>query len=112
MTIVQYRFCIAETANYTVREDFATKIATSPIWGDMEGADIPSERISQLCDLWDACGRSVKEIAALAGLSQRKLAERFCIPYRTVEDWCSGKRACALYLRLMMQQCLGLMDFP
>lgn len=112
MNIEQYRFCVAESASYTDRDIFVSDLALSDIWGDAADADIPAERVEQLGDLWDACNRTVKDIAAAAGLSQRKLAERFCIPYRTVEDWCSGNRACALYLRLMMQQCLGLVVSP
>lgn len=52
--------------------------------------------------------RSVRDIAAAAGLNQRELAERFGIPRRTVEDWCRGVRQCPPYVRLMMQECLGL----
>ncbi|MGM9549029.1 MAG: helix-turn-helix domain-containing protein [Faecousia sp.] len=48
-------------------------------------------------------------MAADAGLSQRKLAERFCIPVRTVEDWCAGKRIPPDYVRMMIQESLGLL---
>lgn len=58
----------------------------------------------------EAITRSVRDIAAAAHLSQRKMAERFCIPYRTMEDWCRGVRACPVYTRLMMQECLGLFN--
>lgn len=110
MTINQYRTAVAETANYTDRDAYVSDLALSSIWGDPEGADIPADRIEQLSQIWDACHRSVKEIAAAAGLSCRKLAERFCIPYRTIENWSSGSRECPLYTRLMMQECLGLLE--
>lgn len=55
-----------------------------------------------------ALSRSVRDIAAVASLNQRELAERFGIPRRTVEDWCRGVRQCPPYVRLMMQECLGL----
>lgn len=55
-----------------------------------------------------AITRSVRDIAAAAGLSYRKMAERFFIPYRTMEDWSAGKSACPVYTRLMMQECLGM----
>lgn len=58
--------------------------------------------------LQTALFRSVRDIAAAAGLNQRELAERFGIPRRTVEDWCRGVRQCPSYVRLMMQECLGL----
>lgn len=109
MTIDQYRTAVAEAANYTDRDAYISDLALSAIWGDPEDADIPADRLDQLGQIWDACHRSVKEIAAAAGLSQRKLAERFLIPYRTVEDWSAGKRSCPGYLLLMMQQVLGLL---
>ena len=73
-------------------------------------AEIPEDRLDQIGAIWEAAHRTVREIAALSGLSQRKLAERFCIPYRTVEDWCRGLRTPPDYVRLMMQECLGLVD--
>lgn len=109
MTITQYRIAVLEAANYTDRDAYISDLALSTIWGDPEGADIPNARVEQLGQIWDAYHRSVKEIAAAAGLSCRKLAERFCIPYRTMEDWSAGKSTCPIYVRLMIQECLGLM---
>lgn len=109
MTINQYRTAIAEVASYTDRDDYISDLTLSTIWGDPEGADIPATRIEKLGQIWDASRRTVKEIAAAAGLSCRKLAERFGVPYRTVENWCGGTNACPLYTRLMMQECLGLL---
>lgn len=109
MTDKQFMACVSEAANYTDRDAYISDLCLSSMWGDEENADIPAERIDALGDIWDACHRSIKEIAALAGLSQRKLAERFCIPYRTVEDWCTGRRESPIYTRLMMQECLGLL---
>lgn len=108
MTDKQRMFCISEAQNYTDRDAFVSDLALSSIWGDQEDADVPTDRISELHTIWDAVHRTVKEIAADAGLSQRKLAERFCIPYRTVENWAAGSRECPIYVRLMMQQILGL----
>lgn len=89
---------------------FISDWALSSIWEDSPDENIPPERISQLGSIWDAAHRSVREIAALSGLSQRKLAERFCIPYRTIEDWCRGLHNPPDYVRLMMQECLGLIE--
>lgn len=108
MTNKQWLTCVQEVANYTSRESYVSDLALSSVWGDPDGADIPADRIQKLGDIWDVVNRSVKQIAADAGMSQRKLAERFCIPYRTMEDWGSKKSACPLYTRLMMQECLGL----
>lgn len=49
---------------------------------------------------------TVREICAAAHLTQAALAARFGIPRRTVEDWCTGKRACAAYIRRMMCEIL------
>lgn len=107
MTI--YQTCINESANYTDRDAYVSDLALSSVWGDEEGAEIPPERLEWLGQLWDAVHRSVKDVAKAAGMSQRKLAERFAVPYRTAEYWCSNPAACALYVRLMMQECLGLL---
>lgn len=109
MTINQYRTAVAEASTHTDRDAYISDLALSTIWGCTEGAEIPAARLDQLGQIWDAYHRPVKEIAAAAGLSCRKLAERFGIPYRTMEDWSAGKSTCPLYTRLMMQECLGLL---
>ena len=109
MTNSQYRACIAEVANYTDPDAYVSDLALSEIWADAEDAPIPDERVEALRKLWDAYHRTVGQIAAAAGLSSRKLAERFCIPYRTMEDWTAGRREPPLHVRLMMQEILGLL---
>lgn len=51
--------------------------------------------------------KTVKQIAADAGLSLRGLARRFDIPQRTMENWSAGARSCPPYVLRMMQECLG-----
>ena len=109
MTNKQFYICVGEATCYASRDAYVSDISMSSMWEDDETSEIPPERIAVLGEIYDACHRSVKDIASAAGLSNRKLAERFCIPYRTVEDWSAGKRECAVYLRLMMQECLGLL---
>lgn len=88
--------------------------ARSSLWGDdPEPADIPAERIEYLDRLWIIAHMSVRDMCKAAGLSQAAFAQRFCIPLRTVENWCcSGPsaRACPDYIRLMMAQFLGLIE--
>lgn len=112
MTINQYRACIKEVFAYTDREAYISGLALSEIWGDAPEDPIPDARLAALGLIWDAARRTVPEIAKAAGLSNRKLAERFCIPYRTVEDWAAERRDSPLYVRLMLQQCLGLLPSP
>lgn len=110
MTDKQFLFCVQEAQNYSDRDAYISDICLSSVWGYETETKIPKERIYKLGRIFDACHRSVKEIAVAAGLSQRKLAEKFCIPYRTVENWCGGQSECPLYTRLMMQQLLHLLD--
>lgn len=112
MTVKQRNICIREMDAYTQRDAFVSDMALSSIWGDGPEDEIPPERIEELSRLWGAVHRGVKDIAAEAGLSHRKLAERFWVPYRTMENWCSGNRECPDYVRLMMQECLCLLDVP
>lgn len=112
MTINQYRSCLKEVFAHTDRDAYISDLALSEIWGDAPDDPIPDARIAALGQIWDAAHRTVPEIAAAAGFSCRKLAERFGIPYRTVEQWSAGHRESALYLRLMMQECLGLLPAP
>ena len=110
MTDKQYHLCVSESIKYTDRDAYISDLALSSIWGDGPEAEIPAERIDQLGSIFDAANRSVSEIAKAAGLSQRKLAERFGIPYRTMENWCAGTNKCPDYARLMMQECVGLLN--
>lgn len=108
MTIPQHHAAVTEAARISDRDTYISDFSKSAIWGDREDANYSATREDQLGEIWDACHRSVKDIAGAAGLSCRKLAERFCVPYRTMEDWSAGKSACPIYVRLMMQECLGL----
>ena len=45
----------------------------------------PPARMEQLGSIYDAVHRSIKEIAAEAGISVRAMAIRFCIPRSTLE---------------------------
>lgn len=40
----------------------------------------------------------IKELRASSGMSQRKFAEHFGIPHRTLQDWERGIAKCAPYL--------------
>lgn len=109
MTRLDYSRCAAEVPAYTDRMAYISDLALSPLWGDAPEAEVPQQRIDELGQVWDAVNRPMREIPPAAGLSQRKLAERFMIPYRTMEDWCRGVRECPAYVRLMIQECLGLL---
>lgn len=110
MGIKTFYLIFGDALSCNDRDAFISNWALSSIWEDSQEYDIPPDRVSQIGSIWDAAHRSVREIAALGGLSQRKLAERFCIPYRTIEDWCRGLHNPPDYVRMMMQECLGLIE--
>lgn len=112
MTGKQYCFCVAEVSHYPDVDAYISDIALSTIWGDAPDSPIPPDRPDQLRTIYTAATRTMREIISAAEMTQAAFAEHFCIPRRTVEDWCRGVRECPLYTRLLMQQCLGLFDPP
>lgn len=104
-----YNTAVSESLNCSDRDAFTSDFCLSSIWGDGQDADVDLSARSEWCgQLWDATHRTFKDIARESGLSQRALAQRFCIPLRTAEDWGRGASSCPIYTRLMMQECLGL----
>ena len=112
MTTKQYYFCVSAVANYSDPDAYVSDLALSTIWDDAPDAPIPPDRLEQLRSIYAAASRTVREIVAAAGMTQAAFAEYFCIPRRTVEDWCRGIAKCPLYTRLLIQQALGLFTLP
>lgn len=112
MTAKQYYFCVSAVADYSDPDAYVSDLALSTIWDDTPDAPIPPERLDQLRSIYAAASRTVREIVAAVGMSQAAFAERWCIPRRTVEDWCRGVAKCPLYTRLLIQQRLGLFTPP
>ena len=108
MTSKQYSTCVTEAQEYTDRDAYISDLALSSMWGDLPEDDIPNARLPPLGRIYDAVHRSVKDIAAEAGISAREMAIRFCIPQRTLENWCMGVNKCPLYTRLILQESLGI----
>lgn len=109
MTNKQYAVCVAESANYDDLDAYVSDMMLSSVWGAVADTVSPATRREELRSIYTAATRTVREIVAVAGMTQAAFAEAFCIPLRTVENWCTGCRECPLYTRLMMQKCLGLL---
>lgn len=94
------------------RDVYVSEWATSSIWGSPEDLtdDALLDVATKLGNIWDVAHMSVKDICKAAGLTQAALSHRFCIPRRTVEDWCRGARKTTDYDRLMMAELLGLIN--
>lgn len=109
MTDTQFAACVREVPAYADIDDYVSDLALSSMWGDVEAADIPAAHIDQLRAIYAAVNRPVRAIVTASGLSQAAFAEKYCIPRRTVENWCSGARECPLYTRLLLQRAEGLL---
>lgn len=109
MTDTQLAFCVRECAAYETRETYIADLTTSSIWGLRADAGIPQALTESLGVVWDSVHRPVREIVASSGLTQAAFGERYCIPRRTVEDWCRGARECPVYVRLLLQRAEGLL---
>lgn len=94
----------------TDRDEYISDWTLSSIWGDDTEAETPNERIDYLGHLWDVAHMGVREICKASELSQVALSLRFGIPYRTVQNWCGDVNKCPDYVRLMMAECLGLIQ--
>lgn len=93
------------------RDEFVSKWSLSSIWHDTQGLSRNADFtiLANICStIWDAAHMSVRDICKCARFTQSDLARRFCIPRRTVEDWCRGVSKCPDYTRLMMLELLGL----
>ena len=112
MTSKQFSACVAACPDYTDADAYASDLALSSIWGDAPDAGIPADRLEALRGIYAAANRPVRQIVAATGLSQAAFAERLCIPLRTVEAWCRGIRESPVYVRLLIQQALGLYAPP
>lgn len=108
MTDSQFSGCVQKCAAYADMDAYVSDLSLSAIWGDSDNNDATIR--FALRSIYTAVNRTVREIVAASGLSQAAFAERYCIPRRTVEDWCRGVRECPLYTRLLLQRAEGLLQ--
>lgn len=100
----------AEALTTSDRDAYVSDWALSSIWADAPEAEISQDRIDYLGRLWDVAHMGVREICKASKLSQVALSQRFGIPYRTIQNWCGDVNKCPDYVRLMMAECLGLIQ--
>lgn len=60
--------------------------------------------------LWDVACLPFRDFLALTEFNRARLARRFCIPLRTVDDWLAGKRNPPPYVRLLLAECTGIIN--
>lgn len=85
----------------TSREVFLNSVTLS-VPDDADGCvDLDAEK-ARLSAIWDVAHLSMRELVARTGLSQTAFAKQAGVPLRTVQDWCSEKRACPTYVRFLL----------
>lgn len=69
----------------------------------------PDEIAAVLRNIHHVAHMTIRELIAEAGLTQTAFAQRFCIPLRTVQNWCGGQNKCTDYDKLMAAEILGVL---
>lgn len=100
MTDKQVYILAGEANNYKDRDAFVSDSTLSSIWGD-EGKEISTAIIDQCGILWDAVNLPFSELRARMGLTQAQMAERLCVPRRTLENW-EYRGTCPVYIRILI----------
>lgn len=110
MTDKQIYTYFEEATNYTSAAAYASDVAFSLL--DPEDLDqkVDMDLVKQLTKLWRVANDPFRVLLASMGLSLSQCSARFCIPYRTVQDWAAERRSCAPYIRLMMAELTGLVQ--
>lgn len=100
MTDKQIYMMTGEASNYTDRDSFVSDMALSSVWGnDLE--EISPDRVKQCSILWDSVNLPFSELRARMGLTQAQMAERLCVPRRTLENW-EYRGTCPVYIRILI----------
>lgn len=112
MTSKQLSVLWGEALTETDRDAYVSDWSNSTLLVPPEAEEIPAGLPEELGRIWDAAHRTVAEIRATTGLTQPAFAVRFCLPVRTVQNWEYRDGSCADYVRLLIQQQLGLVSVP
>ena len=102
---------IKENPDY-YEEEFASEIINhlnERGIGHPEGPYDPFHMYSDISNLWDSLNMTPAEIVKYSGQKMSKFAERFVIPYRTLQAWCDGTNPCPIYTRIMLCELLGIL---
>ena len=107
MTDKQFYNAFREAQQYSDPDAFASDAALSDIFPGVAPEDLP-DLADELRHVWRYAHITVREIVQHTGLTQAKFAQRFVIPLRTIENWCTGASECPPYTRLMLVRLCGL----
>ena len=96
-----------EAINSDDRAAFISEWSISSIWGDQDDDGI-AKTAGQIGKIWDVAHMTVRDLCNRAGIGQTEMSRKFCIPLRTVQNWCGRQNQCPSYVILMMARLLGM----
>lgn len=65
----------------------------------------------EMSEAYKIYSRTVKEIIATTGLSYAAFGRKYSIPTRSIENWCCRGTTCPIYIRIFLQEAVGLLHF-
>lgn len=105
MTEQQKRLARSEAQNYSDPDAFVSDMLTSSAFlPEDESAEIDLTPIDDLRKIWTTVCAPFRTLLGEIGMTQTKCAERFGIPFRTVQHWALGERPCPIYVRWMIAE--------
>lgn len=69
----------------------------------------PAKRQEYLGKIWDVAHISIRDLITQAGLNQSSFSRRFCVPLRTVQNWCTDVNTCPPYVKLAFARQLDML---
>ena len=101
-------FTMYADATQQDRETFVSDWAMSSLFaGEDPAGAVDMALVEQLGRLWDVANVPFDRLLQLLGMNITQCHQRFCIPYRTVQNWSQGERSAPSYIRLMMAEASG-----
>lgn len=89
------------------REIFVNDWTLSSMFAADPEATVDLALAEELGKLWDVANAPFDRLLQLMGLTITQCHLRFCIPYRTVQDWSRGERRPPDYIRLLLAEAIG-----
>ncbi len=71
---------------------------------------IYDEIVHDLDNIWDIAHITFKELLSRAEITMTECSTRFCIPFRTIQDWCAGRRTPPRYIILTIAEIVGVLN--
>ena len=68
-----------------------------------------TKRREYLGQIWDVAHMTIRDLIEKAGYNQSSFARHFCIPLRTVQDWCRKPEICTPWVKLGFARQLGML---